>query len=109
MPSPATSSIRAEPALGSGDGSATQRLLINVKSSGYSPQTLKARAGVPTIITLRTKSTSGCTQEFVVPALRYQKVLPETGDTRVDVGVLPKGVLAYTCGMGMYRGFIDAG
>ncbi|WP_425299117.1 cupredoxin domain-containing protein [Nocardia cyriacigeorgica] len=39
-----------------------------------------------------------------MPSLDIQKVLPTTGETRIDLGILRPGRLDYTCGMGMYSG-----
>ena len=65
------------------------------------------RAGQPTVVTLVTDGTRGCTRGFVVPSLGIEKILPETGRTEVDLGVLEPGRLDFTCSMGMYGGTLD--
>jgi hypothetical protein len=40
-----------------------------------------------------------------VPSLGIERVL-EAGDNVIDLPALEPGVLAYTCGMGMYSGWI---
>lgn len=65
------------------------------------------RAGQPTVVTLITDGTRGCTRGFVVPSLGIEKILPETGRTEVDLGILEPGRLAFTCSMGMYGGTLD--
>ena len=84
-----------------------QAVDITVHNSSYQPNRINARAGVPTVLRLRTDNTRGCTRAFVIPSLDVEKVLPETGDTVIDVGVLAAGTLKYTCGMGMYHGTIE--
>ena len=65
------------------------------------------RAGRPTVVTLVTDGTRGCTRGFVVPSLGIEEVLPETGRTEIDLGVLEPGRLEFTCSMGMYGGTVD--
>ncbi|MGI8426736.1 MAG: sulfite exporter TauE/SafE family protein [Actinomycetota bacterium] len=90
----------------SGGGEDMQTLVVEVQDRGYSPGSIKARAGVPVKLLLKTKGTQGCTRAFVIPDLNIQKVLPETGQTEINLGTLRKGVLEYTCSMGMYGGDI---
>lgn len=93
------------PALVGPDG--MQNLVIDVRSTSYAPSRLQASAGVPATLTLKTDGTQGCTRAFVVPSLGIQKVLPETGVTKVTLGDLKPGPLRFTCSMGMYNGVID--
>jgi len=85
-----------------------QRILIEARNSSYSPAALTVRAGVPTELTLRTNNTLGCTRYIIMESLGVEQSLPATGDTRIDLGTLEPGVHRYTCGMGMYRGLIEA-
>lgn len=89
-----------------GDGS-PQRLVVNVRNTSYSPSTLKAKAGVPAQLVLRTDETVGCTRSIVIPKLNLEEALPETGETVVDLGTLKAGRVRFTCGMGMYSGAIE--
>jgi len=88
------------------DGS-PQRLVVNVKDSSYSPSSLKAKAGSPVQLVLRTDNTVGCTRSIVVPKLNLEESLPETGETVLELGTLKPGKLRFTCGMGMYSGSIQ--
>lgn len=83
-----------------------QRLMIEVRSTSFSPSLMRASAGVPTELTLRTNGTQGCTRGFVIPSAGFQRALPETGDTKIDLGELAAGTLRYSCSMGMYGGTI---
>lgn len=85
-----------------------QQLVIGVRSTSYSPARLRAAAGAPTTLLLKTAGTEGCTRAFVIPSLGIQKILPATGETRIDLGELPRGDLRFTCSMGMYSGVITA-
>lgn len=83
-----------------------QRIVIEVHDTGYSPSSVTAKAGVPTEVTMRTDGTQGCTRALVMSALGVQRVLPASGDTRIELGPLEPGLYRYTCGMGMYGGSI---
>ncbi len=85
-----------------------QRIMIEAHNTSYSPSAMTVRAGVPTELTIRTDNTRGCTRAIVMSSFGIQKVLPATGDTRVDLGELKPGTHRYTCGMGMYSGSITA-
>lgn len=86
--------------------SGPQAFDIEVFNTDY--KTPKAvRAGVPTVVTLVTDGTRGCTRGFVIPSLGIEKLLPESGRTELDLGVLEPGQLQFTCSMGMYGGSLD--
>jgi len=92
--------VRPNPIGGSG-------LIVDVNNSSYSPSSLKAKAGSPVQLVLRTNETVGCTRSIVVPKLNLQETLPKTGETVLDLGTLKPGTLRFTCGMGMYSGSIQ--
>ncbi|MGI8808411.1 MAG: sulfite exporter TauE/SafE family protein [Acidimicrobiales bacterium] len=89
------------------DDGSPQRLVVDVNNSSYSPSSLKAKAGSPVQLVLRTNETVGCTRSIVVPKLNLQETLPKTGETVLDLGTLKPGTLRFTCGMGMYSGSIQ--
>ncbi|MGC0422185.1 sulfite exporter TauE/SafE family protein [Embleya sp. AB8] len=84
-----------------------QRITVRVANAGYHPARALARAGVPTVLVLRTEHTTGCTRGFVVPARDLQRVLPMTGETVFDLGTPRPGTLTWTCSMGMYSGRVE--
>ncbi len=95
------------PAPAATDDGSPQRLVVDVQNSSYSPSSLKAKAGSPVQLVLRTNETVGCTRSIVVPKLNLQETLPKTGETVLDLGTLKPGTLRFTCGMGMYSGSIQ--
>ncbi|MFE2960901.1 urease accessory protein UreH domain-containing protein [Nocardia tengchongensis] len=84
----------------------TQTVTITARRSSYSPANVQVKAGLPTTLVVRTDHTQGCIRALVIRDLGMQKILPATGETRIDLGVLQPGRLDYTCGMGMYSGTI---
>lgn len=71
---------------------------------GYAPRATTAKAGVPTIIKLKTNGTFDCSSSVVIPSLGYRNYLPATGETEVVVPEQkPGAVIQGTCAMGMYH------
>jgi hypothetical protein len=78
-----------------------------VQNEGYFPQTLSAPAGEDFILNLVTDQTYSCSRDFVIPALDYYELLPDTGTVKVDIPAQEAGsTLFFTCSMGMYTGQI---
>lgn len=81
---------------------------IEVQDFGYSPNLLTAPAGQSIQLQLVTKNSLSCGRIFVIPALNYEIVLPETGVTTIDIPPQKAGTTLYfTCGMGMFGGQIQ--
>lgn len=71
---------------------------------GYSPKISTAKAGVPTVLRLKTNGTYDCSSAVSVPALGFQKTLEATGVTDIEVSPqLAQGTLEGVCAMGMYN------
>ena len=82
-------------------------LLLSVENDGYFPQTLRADANTPVILSLVTDKTYSCARDFVIPALSFYQLLPDTGTVQVDIPAQPSGTrMFFTCSMGMYTGMI---
>jgi uncharacterized protein len=86
---------------------ANGELLLQVENSGYFPRTLKAPAGQNVTLNLVTNKTYSCSRDFVIPALNFYQLLPDTGTVQVSIPAQAKGSkLYFTCSMGMYTGQI---
>lgn len=82
-------------------------LFLNVENEGYFPQTLRADANTPIKLNLVTDQTYSCARDFVIPALGFYELLPDTGTVQVDIPAQPSGTrMFFTCSMGMYTGMI---
>jgi sulfite exporter TauE/SafE len=84
----------------------TQVVVIIATASSYSPDNVEVHAGIPTTLVIHSDHAQGCIRSFVIAARDEQRILPSTGDTRIDLGVLQPGQLDYSCVMGMYTGTI---
>jgi uncharacterized protein len=83
------------------------QLVLKVKDNGYFPSTLKAPADKALVLNLVTNQTFSCARDFVIPALDFFQLLPDTGTVQVSIPAQAKGsTLFFTCSMGMYTGQI---
>lgn len=75
---------------------------------GYFPRQIKAKANMSTMLEIETKGTYDCSAALTIPKLGYQKFLPGTGITNIEI---PKNVainsLDILCSMGMYHTTIN--
>jgi len=70
---------------------------------GYSPRSSVAKAGMPTVLKIKTSGTFDCSSALVIPSLSYRANLPMSGETLIDVPTQPAGsTLQGVCAMGMY-------
>lgn len=77
-------------------------------NGGYSPQVSNAKAGIPTKLIVKTSGTFDCSSSLVIRSVGYQKILAQTGEEIIDVGIPEAGVpLQGTCSMGMYNFLVD--
>ncbi len=84
-----------------------QYITIDAKS-GYSPKISQAKAGVPTKLIMKTDGTYDCSSSLVITSLNYKKILSQTGEEIIDIGIPKVGVpLQGVCGMGMYSFVIN--
>jgi sulfite exporter TauE/SafE len=81
--------------------------VLYIQNEGYFPQTISAPAGQAFTLNLVTNKTYSCARDFVIPALDYYELLPDTGTVQVNIPAQEKGSkLFFTCSMGMYTGQI---
>ncbi len=80
---------------------------ITVLNNGYTPASISARPDVPTRLVFVTDNVFSCSRALVIPELRVEQILPDTGEVVIEVPPQPAGkVLRYSCSMGMYSGQI---
>ena len=77
-------------------------------SGGYSPRTTTAKGGIPTKLIMKTGGTYDCSAALVIRSIGYQNILPQAGETEIDIGIPKAGEpLQGVCGMGMYSFIIN--
>ena len=80
-----------------------QKISVSVGASGYNPNVIKLKAGVPTEITFG--QSSGCTGIVQSQQLGFQADLT-SGPQTVKLAALQPGTYGFACGMGMVNGQI---
>jgi len=79
-----------------------QTAVLTATTGSYSPANIQLKAGVPTTLVVRSQDASGCIRAFIIRGQQY--ILPENGDTPIDLGAMQAGEVNFRCGMGMYTG-----
>ncbi len=80
-----------------------QIVTISAKG-GYSPKVTEAKADMPTTLRVETQGTFDCSAVLAIPSMNYQKNLPPSGVTEVEIPPQKAGsTFEGLCGMGMYR------
>ncbi len=75
---------------------------------GYSPRVSVAQAGIPTKLIVKTNGTYDCSSSLVINAINYREMLPQTGETEIDLGIPEANTpLQGMCSMGMYSFLIN--
>lgn len=71
---------------------------------GYSPRFSAAKAGIPTIIRMKTAGTFDCSSSLSIATLGIRESLPSSGTKDIEVSSeQATGTLSATCAMGMYN------
>lgn len=80
---------------------------IQILDSGYSPNYLKVKKGLPVKITLVSSNTQSCSLAFRIPSLGISKNLKPTDSQVIEFTPTEVGTIPFSCTMGMYRGTIE--
>jgi len=79
-----------------------QYITINAKG-GYLPRISTAKAGIPTKLIVKTNGTYDCSAALRINSIGFQKILKNTGEEIIDLGIPKAGPFQGMCGMGMYN------
>lgn len=80
---------------------------ISVYPTGYNPNYIQVRSGIPVKFNLTTSGGFGCTSQFRIPQLGLSKNLTQNSTTAVEFTPQTKGKIVWTCSMGMYSGIME--
>lgn len=80
-----------------------QTVEMHVTNSGFEPSTFAIKAGIPVRWVIKGDQVSGCTNRIVVPSYQISKSIV-LGDNVINFKPDQKGVINFSCGMGMIRG-----
>jgi len=80
-----------------------QIVMMNVTASGFEPSVFTVQQGVPVKWIINGVNVTGCTSTIIVPSYNISKSL-KTGENVVQFTPRSKGIINFSCGMGMVRG-----
>jgi YHS domain-containing protein len=87
-------------------GSVVQRATVRVGGGTYTPASLTVSAGRPVELAFVRSANVGCGDVVSFPSLGIKQALNPSGPTVVRFTPAKAGTLAFTCGMGHYRGSV---
>lgn len=79
---------------------------ISVSKDGFSPSSISVEKGFPVTLLFTRKDKEGCGNKVVFRSLKITKALPVGKEVAVKITPQKTGDIAFTCGMGMYKGNI---
>lgn len=85
----------------------TSAAQIDITSTGYSPNYIRVKMGIPITLTLVSKDAYSCASAFRIPSLGISKNLQPNETSKITFTPKEVGKIVFTCSMGMYTGVID--
>jgi plastocyanin domain-containing protein len=79
-----------------------------VVDGGYSPSTVRVKAGQPVRLVFDRRDTGSCSEEVVFPDFGVRRFLPTGQKTPIDITPPEPGRYEFMCGMSMLRGALVA-
>ena len=79
-----------------------------VVDGGYSPSTVRVKAGQPVRLVFDRRDTGSCSEEVVFPDFGVRRFLPTGQKTTIEVTPPKPGRYEFMCGMSMLRGALLA-
>lgn len=79
-----------------------------VVDGGYSPQSVRVRAGEPVRLVFDRRDTGSCSEEVVFPDFGIRRFLPSGQQTTIEITPPKAGRYGFMCGMSMLRGTVVA-
>jgi sulfite exporter TauE/SafE len=76
---------------------------MNANARGYYPNTFTIKQGVPVRWVVKGENIYGCQGELVAPKIAVQKILA-TGENVIEFTPKEKGLISFSCTMGMFQG-----
>lgn len=91
----------------SSDLSVNQNPVIEITSSGYTPDYIRVKKDTLVTLTLKSINAYSCALAFRIPELGISKNLTSNDTQLITFTPTKLGKLQYNCSMGMYRGIIE--
>ena len=88
-------------------GGGPQEVTVVVRG-GYTPATIRVKAGAPVRLVFDRQEDSGCSEEVVFADFGVRRFLPAHQKTTVEITPPEPGVYEFACGMSMLHGKLVA-
>ena len=85
---------------------AIQKVTVALTEKGYETTSLKLRRGIPAQVTFVRKVSATCGTQIVIADYSIKRALPLNEPVLVEFTPKKSGTFAFTCGMGMLRGYL---
>ncbi len=80
-----------------------KQIVTITAKGGYSPKLSTLKADTPTVLRIETRGSFDCSSALTIPAIGYQKNLPPSGVTEIEIPPQKAGTtIEGLCSMGMY-------
>ena len=79
---------------------------VSVSKNGFSPSSINVEEGFPVTLIFTRKDKQGCGNKVVFRSLGITRNLPVGKPVTIKITPDQTGSIAFTCGMGMYKGNI---
>lgn len=84
----------------------TRTIKISISKNGFEPASIDVEKGHRVNLVFNRADADNCGGTVVFPALKIRKALPVGKDVVIPITPQKTGDIAFTCGMGMYKGKI---
>ena len=83
-----------------------QRVAIRADDKGFTPSSVTVKKGQPAVLVFTRTTDDTCAKEVVFKEINLKKELPLNQPVEVEVPTADARSLAFTCGMGMFKGSV---
>ncbi len=83
-----------------------QRVAIRADDKGFTPSSVTVKKGQPAVLVFTRTTDDTCAKEVVFKEINLKKELPLNKAVEVEVPTADARTLAFTCGMGMFKGSV---
>lgn len=83
-----------------------QIIELQVTEKGFEPSAVTVKPGKPIVLKITRKTDSTCATQVKIPSKNIKKDLPLNKTITVDLGIVGKGAVPFSCGMDMITGLI---
>ena len=81
-----------------------QEVDLKINASGYFPDTIIAKEGIPLKINIHSDNDAGCATDIVFPDFNIEKIIPAGSSDLIEIPPSQEGTFNFRCSMDMFRG-----